>query len=133
METPAIKLEHSDARGEIYSITLPSDKELMLLHSKQGSLRGGHAHDVSEIVVLLTGAMRYTKKIGETGNEWWEIVQGGETSYNNIGVYHLAEFLEDSWVLEWKIGTDKYGWKNIDDRTWRERVKANAANKPANV
>ena len=42
---PTIKLEHADSRGEIYSISLPGDKELMLLHSKAGALRGGHAHD----------------------------------------------------------------------------------------
>ena len=129
--TPTIKLEHADARGEIYSITLPGDKELMLLHSKKGSVRGGHSHDVDEIVVLLTGAMTYTKKIkrpGETSGGWREHLRGGDSSRNSMGVFHLAEFPEDSWVLEWKINTTKDGWKNIDDEMWREKVRANAAN-----
>lgn len=128
MFTPVIKLEYADARGEIYSIALPGDKELMLLHSTKGSLRGGHAHDVDEIIVLLTGAMRYTKKAGKISTEWGEILEGGEASTNERGVYHLAEFLEDTWLLEWKIDTTKNGWKNIDYPEWRERVKANAAN-----
>ena len=133
METPVIRLEHSDARGEIYSISLPGNKELMLLHSKEGSLRGGHAHDCGEIVVLLTGAMRYTKKDGKSSSEWRELLEGGEASTNEAGVYHLAEFLEDSWVVEWKINTTRNAWKNINDKAWRERVKVNVASSPANV
>lgn len=139
METPVFKLEHSDARGEIFSITLPGEQELMLLHSKKGSLRGGHSHDVDEIVVVLTGAMQYSKKTNKTrrpgviGGYWEEHLRGGDSSRNGVGVYHLAEFLEDSWVLEWKINTHKGGWQNIDDEEWREKVKANAANSTANV
>ena len=122
--TPIIKLEHSDSRGEIYSITLPGDKELMLLHSKAGSLRGGHAHDVDEIVVMLTGRMRYHKR-SEDGGEWQDEVKGGDTSFNQVGEYHMGEALEDLWLLEWKIGTDKTGWKNIDYAPWREKVRGN--------
>lgn len=125
---PQIKLEHSDSRGEIYSLQLPDDRELMLLFSKKGSLRGGHAHDVNEIVVVLTGSMVY-KKRDEMGEESSQIVKGGQESYNAAGVYHLAEFLEDSWVLEWKINTNKKGWRNIDYRPYREKVNANAADK----
>jgi len=133
MATPILTLEHADARGEIFSITLPGEQELLLLHSKKGTLRGGHAHDVDEIVVLLTGAMQYDKKQKQTGGHWQEELHGGEASTNHAGVYHLAEFLEDSWVLEWKIGTHKNGWHNTDDKAWRERVKANAASSPLNV
>lgn len=125
MYTPVLKLEHSDARGEIYSITLPGDKELMLLHSKRGSLRGGHCHDVDEVVVLLTGMMVYRKK-DKYGIDQ-EIMKGGDASINHEGVNHMGEFLEDTWLIEWKIDTDKHGWKNIDDPAWRERVNANAA------
>ena len=125
--TPAIKLEHSDARGEIYSITLPNDQELMLLHSKAGSIRGGHSHDVDEIVVLLTGKLEYSKKADIKSWESHRTLSAGYASFNPAGEYHMAEFLEDSWLLEWKIATNKAGWKNIDYAPWRERVKANAA------
>ena len=124
--TPTIKLEHSDARGEIYSITLPNDQELILLHSKAGSIRGGHSHDVDEIVVLLTGRMEYTKKADITSWESHKPLRAGYASFNPKGEYHVGEFLEDSWLLEWKIGTNKTGWKNLDYAPWRERVKANA-------
>ena len=126
MTAPILKLEHEDARGAIYSITLDGDKELILLHSKKGSLRGGHSHDVNEINVLLTGKMKYLKERGEGTYKYTETLNGGTASYNHIGEYHLAEFLEDSWVLEWKINTSKGKWKNIDHAAWRERVKENA-------
>jgi hypothetical protein len=131
---PVLKLEHADARGEIYSITLPGDKELILLHSKAGTLRGGHAHDVDETVMLLTGKMAYHKKRGEYGPEEMWVLRDGDASFNQgsnrgggAGEYHTGEFLEDSWLLEWKIGTSKGKWVNVDYAPWRERVNANAS------
>lgn len=127
---PALKLEHADSRGEIYSLTLDGDKELILLHSKAGSLRGGHAHDVDEVVLMLTGRMKYFKRSQGTngGIEWepFEVV-GGDSTPHKIGEYHLAEFLEDSWVIEWKIAANKDGWRNIDYTPWRQLVAENAS------
>ena len=123
MFTPILKLEHADSRGEIYSITLPDDKELMLLHSKKGTLRGGHSHDVDEVVVLLTGRMLYYKD-GIDGH--FEMLIGGEASCNPAWLIHMGEFLEDTWLIEQKLAK-KGEWKNIDHAEWRERVKANAA------
>ncbi len=127
MFTPVLKLEHADSRGEIYSITLPDDRELMLLHSKKGTLRGGHSHDVDEIVVMLTGKMHYHKKITAGKGTRRVIVQEGDTSFNTAGIIHMGEFKEDSWLLEWKINTKKGEGKNTDYAEWRERVRANAA------
>lgn len=126
MFTPTLKLEHADARGEIYSITLPGDKELLLIHSVKDSLRGGHAHSVSEVVVMLEGGMRYYKKHDESAIEQYTLVHGGDASFNERGLFHMGEFVSDSWLLEWKIGTKRGAWKNFDDPTWRERVKANS-------
>ena len=132
MFRPAITKVSEDARGEIYVITLPGNKELLLLHSKAGSIRGGHSHDVDEVVVLLTGEMKYTKR-NESGAKYnYEqdsTLKGGHASFNPKGEYHVGEFLEDSWLLEWKINTHKGGWKNRDYAPWRERVRANAASK----
>jgi len=124
MDAPVLKLEHVDSRGEIYSITLPGDRELMLLHSKEGSLRGGHAHDVDEVVTILTGKMTYCKYDGVS--EGHEVIRGGDTSFNPAGEFHMGEFLEDSWLIEWRIGTSKGKSKNINYGPWRERVDANA-------
>lgn len=124
--TPTIKLEHSDSRGELYSILLPGDRELMLLHSKEGALRGGHCHDVDELVVLLTGKMRYFKKF-EEGNERVMEMLAGDVSFNPAGENHMGEFTEDSWVMEWKINTSKGKWRNIDYEPYRNKVRANAA------
>ena len=122
--TPTIKLEHSDARGEIYSIALPGNRELMLLHSKKGSIRGGHSHDVDETVVLLTGKMAYYKR--GTTSESREILLAGNGSFNPAGLIHMGKFLEDSWVIEQKLAK-KGEWKNLDYQPWREKAAANAA------
>src|SRR3990167_6209394 len=122
METPVIRLEHSDARGEIYSITLPGNRELMLLHSTKGSLRGGHAHDCDEVITLLTGSVKYLKR-WEDGYEWGENMVAGDSCFVPQGTYHLAEFTEDSLLLEWKLAKDKSSWKNLDYQPWRERVQ----------
>ena len=130
MFTPIIKLEHSDARGEIFSITLPGDKELILLHSTKGSLRGGHSHDVDELVALLSGKMLYHKlKRGEyPGQEevWAEEMFPGQASFNPADVVHMGEFTEDSWVIEQKLAK-KGEWENTNYAPWRKRVEGNAA------
>lgn len=128
MFEPTIEKVSEDARGEIYVINLPNNQELVLLHSKAGTLRGGHAHDVDEVVVLLSGAMDYTKKSdGEAPSDYKFIGTNGGHTFNPAHKYHMAEFKEDSWVLEWKINTDKHSWKNIDYAPWRELVNANAS------
>ena len=120
---PTIEQVHADARGEIYVINLPGDKELVLLHSAPGTLRGGHSHDVDEVVVMLTGKMRYHKRYEDRSEAKLEL-KGGDSSFNRTGVHHMGEFLEDTWLLEWKIGTNKNGWKNIDYAPWRAKVRA---------
>ena len=121
---PTIEKVSEDARGEIYVINLPDDQELVLLHSKQGSLRGGHAHTCDEIVVMLTGNMAYHKKDDVQGKEWTDMVKGGEGSFNHAGVIHMGEFLSDSWLIEYKLGTRKGAWRNENYDPWRERVNA---------
>ena len=124
---PTIKRVSADERGEIYSIALPGDKELMLLHSRAGVFRGGHSHDVAERVLVLTGRMLYHKHqvTGEWETTLEELVDGG-SAYNHSGQVHMGEFLEDTWLLEWKIRTTKNGWRNTDYEPWREKVRASA-------
>ncbi len=123
--TPTIEQVSTDERGEIYVVNLPGNRELILLHSRAGTLRGGHAHDVDEVVVLLTGKMAYHKR-DERGKESGRVVRAGDASHNPVGLTHMGEFLEDSWVMEWKLAK-KGEWRNLDYQPWRERVKANAA------
>ena len=123
MSTPSIKLVHADPRGEIYAVELPGEQELMMLHSTAGVFRGGHSHDVDEIVIMLTGKMRYHKRTNDKDERCFD-VEGGDVSFNPKGEYHMGEFLEDTWLLEWKIGTNKTGWRNIDYGPWREKVLA---------
>lgn len=120
---PTIHQVSADERGEIYAISLPGDRELLLLHSKKGTYRGGHSHDVDEQVLFLTGKMRYYKR-SVSGEERVEDVEGGVSSFNPAHEVHMGEFLEDTWLLEWKIGTNKWQWTNRNYAPWRERVDA---------
>ncbi len=120
---PTIKLEHADARGEIYSISLPGDREIMLLHSKAGSLRGGHSHSCAEVVLLLSGKMHYYKHINDLPKDTQiKVMAGGDLSYNPAGQNHMGEFLEDSWVVEYKFAK-KGEWTQANYPPYREQVE----------
>ena len=121
---PTIQLVHADSRGEMYSISLPGDRELMLLHSTKGSLRGGHSHDVPESVMVLTGQMRYHKTRGLGFANNWNDFGEGEYSTNDAGKIHMGEFLEDTWLIEWKIGSKKQESKTVDYEPYRVKVRA---------
>ena len=119
---PSITLVHQDARGELYSISLPDNRELMLLHSTKGSLRGGHSHSVSEVVMLLTGKMRYHKVLNPLVTLTQDLEAGG-TSGNAPGEVHMGEFLEDSWLIEFKLAR-KGEWTQENYEPLRARVRA---------
>lgn len=121
--TPTITKVSEDERGEIYAVNLPGNRELMLLHSLKGTLRGGHSHTCDEAVLLLSGSLRYTKRTPD-GHEWNLDVKPGDATFNPAGVVHLGEFLEDSYLIEWKIGVTKKGWKNTDHAPYRDKVTA---------
>lgn len=112
---------HEDSRGAIYSIALPQNQELMLFFCKAGHLRGGHSHDVPEVVLILTGHVEYHKIVD--GEEGVSVHKAGHVIYNAPGEPHMARFLEDSWVAEWKIGAFIGTWKTSDYGPFRERVR----------
>ena len=123
---PTIHLEHADNRGEIYSIELPDGQELMLLHSVAGSLRGGHSHSCNEVVLLLSGKMRYHKHLNGLPNDTQiKMMSGGDLSYNSAGQNHMGEFLEDSWVVELKLAR-KGEWTQANYAPYREQVEESA-------
>ena len=123
--SPSIKMVSSDARGEIYVVTLPGDRELLLLHSVAGTLRGGHSHDVDEVVTVLSGELVY-HKLEKGGGEQLSMLRAGETSFNKAGEVHMGEFITDVWLTEWKIAAHKGTWSNKDYAPWREKVLAHA-------
>lgn len=120
---PTIRLVHEDDRGEMYAIDI-GDRELMLLHSRAGTWRGGHSHNVPELVMVLTGKMRYHKR-----REGWDVADAvvlgeGDSSGNDAHEIHMGEFLEDTWLIEWKVCKDKHSWENTNYEPWRGRVAA---------
>jgi len=115
--TPSIKLEHADSRGEIYSIELPDGQELMLIHSTPGSFRGGHSHSCDEVVMMLSGRMRYYKE-----HDCFSMVEGA-VSHNEADLNHMGEFLEDSWLVEYKFAK-KGQWTQTNFEPMREKVHA---------
>ena len=129
MFTPIISLVSADARGEIYSIAFAEDQEFLLLHSTAGSVRGGHSHNVDEVVVMLKGSMEYHKRDDTRGTEWHMPLASGQSSFNRADVTHMGEFSEDSWLLEYKVGTKLGEWRNTNYAPWRQRVDSYAASK----
>ena len=122
---PKITRVSADARGEIYSISLPGNRELMLLHSVAGTMRGGHSHTVPEAVMVLSGKMRYHKL--HHGEDAADLLMDGDWSTNAAGEVHMGEFIGDTWLIEWKIGTSKTGWQSVDYEPWRAKVRASAS------
>ena len=121
MKNMELTLEHKDARGALYRVLLPTNQELLLFFSKAGSLRGGHSHNVPELVVLLTGRLRYHKKRGDK-EKVFEL-SAGQVVRHSPGEIHMAEFLEDSWLVEWKINSSVGEWVTTDYEPYRERVR----------
>lgn len=121
MFTPEIKLELADDRGEIYSISLPDNREMMLFHCKAGYLRGGHSHDADERMVLLTGKMVY-HKLDQDG-ERSDVLVDGDSSFNPAGTIHMGEFLEDTWLFETKMSAQNGTWSTTDYEPYREHVR----------
>ena len=99
---PRLELVHRDDRGDIYRILIPPDIEVMLFRCVAGHLRGGHSHTAPEIVSLLAGRMNY-HRIVDGVPEVLEL-RPGDVRVNQPGDPHMGEFLEDSWVIEWKFG-----------------------------
>ena len=119
---------YSDARGDILRVLLPGNQELMLLFCKKGYLRGGHSHDCDEMVILLKGKMRYHKWID--GAEVITDIESDQVSYNPAGVPHMGEFLEDSWVLDWKLGgAQAGGFVTTDFEPFRKLVRESISGK----
>ena len=121
MFTPEIKLEKADDRGEIYSIGLPDGTEFLIIHSKKGTLRGGHSHDVAESVMLLTGSMRYHKINGNVPTSF--VLNQGHHENNLRHMPHMGEFLEDSWLVEVKPGTPAHTAVDTDYEPMRKQVR----------
>ena len=127
MTEVSLKLEHHDTRGDIYCIAIPGNHELLLFFCKAGYLRGGHSHDVPEIVVLLSGRMKYHKHT-EEGDIILEL-RGGDLSYNQPGEAHMGDFLEDTWLVEWKLGPNSGigEWSTTDFEPFRKLVRERMA------
>ena len=123
MFTPTIKLEHADARGEIYSIALPDGHEVMLVHSTPGSLRGGHSHSCPEGILMVSGLMEYHIMHGDESNTY--LMVAGNPWHHGPGVIHMGQFLEDSWLIEVKEAK-KGDWTQTDYEPYREKVRASS-------
>ena len=118
---PTLELVHSDARGEMYSISLPGDRELMLLFSRKGTRRGGHSHSVPETIMLLDGKMRYHKLNADCPRPPEELGPG-DCSRNEAGEVHMGEFTEPTWLIEFKLAK-KGEWTQENYIPWRRLVE----------
>lgn len=124
MPEPMLTKVHEDARGEMYAIVLPSGKEILLIHSKAGALRGGHHHTYGERVLMLEGEAHYSRMLGLA--KLSEHIGEGDARSTPAGQLHMAEFPVDTWLIEMKLGMPDGTWKTEDHEPWRKRVRASA-------
>lgn len=122
-DEPRFEKLHEDARGEIYRVLIPPDFEVMLFHCRKGFKRGGHRHTAPERVALLLGRMNYHKVID--GKSEVSEKHPGDVMLNLSDEPHMGEFLEDSWVAEWKFGPDAGigKWETIDHEPLRAQTR----------
>jgi quercetin dioxygenase-like cupin family protein len=121
-----LTLVYEDARGEIYSILLPTGQELMLFHSHAGYLRGGHSHNVPETVMLLSGRLSYHKIVDD--QEVIKELGPGDISINAPGQPHMGYFQDESWLVEWKLGgVSAGGFTTTDFEPFRKLVREKMA------
>lgn len=121
-ENPKFSNQHEDPRGALYQLLVPTGEEILLFFSKAGSFRGGHSHDKDEIVLVISGKFRY-HKLALDGAKTEEIVSTGAVSWNLKGQAHMGEFLEDTWLLEWKPGVKAGDWTTTNYEPFRARVR----------
>ena len=113
---------HTDPRGDIYRVLLPGGRELMLFFCKAGYFRGGHSHDCDELVLLLSGKLRYHKWVN--GAEDVTDLDEGGVSYTQAGIAHLGEFITDCWLIDWKLGgVQAGGFVTVDFEPFRKLVR----------
>ena len=121
-----LKLEPvaKDYRGESWRVLFPDNREVLLIFTKAGFLRGGHSHSKREISLLLTGRVRTWKIMKNTTVEVIAEKSAGEFMINEAGDPHLTLALEDYWLLDWKIETHIGESKTTNYPPYRAKVHA---------
>lgn len=113
------KFEGKDKRGKVWSFKISETplKEIMILYTKKGALRGGAVHSVVENRVVLEGRIKM-KELREEREIEYEMKEG-DFAWTEKEVPHLMESLTESWVMEWHPA----GKKNWIHEKYRNVVK----------
>jgi quercetin dioxygenase-like cupin family protein len=119
-----LKLEpiFEDSRGASYRVIFPDDTEMILIYTKKGAMRGGHSHDRAETSMVLSGRMKYWKKLNN-GKEIEFEHGAGETLHNEPGEVHMAQALEDGWLMDWKVATKIGECVTTNYEPYRSKIK----------
>lgn len=128
MEEPKFEKIFSDERGASYRVVF-DNRELVLIFSKAGAMRGGHSHDRPETSMLLTGKVHYWKKTVD-GKETEFDELPGEALHNEPGEIHLGKFLEDSWLIDWKVDSKIGEWTTTNYAPYRDRIPSMSPKAP---
>ena len=79
--------------------------------------------------MVLSGKLKYHKIIKGAGTledphrTVTTLLQAGDTSSNLSGEAHMGEFLEDTWLIEYKLGTKNGDWTTTDYEPYRKLVR----------
>ncbi len=122
-EEPIFEKISEDKRGANYRIILPGKRELVLIFTRAGYWRGGHFHDADEVALMLRGKMEYFKRTADGKDLTFEVSKG-QSYENKAGEPHVGHFLEDSWLLDWKIDACIGEFTTTDYEPYRARVRS---------
>jgi quercetin dioxygenase-like cupin family protein len=116
-----IKKIGQDARGKIFILEDDGKEFAHLMIIKAGMSRGGHFHDMQEVVTVLDGKIGFSKiSSNGKGKESLNWLSTGDQIVVEPGMAHIMTAKEDSLVLG-NIGpckTEAYApYRNVVERT----------------
>jgi len=112
-----LKMEkvHEDKRGEIYVISMPDGKDIVINTTKKGYARGGCYHAINdEFFMVLKGMVKLW-----IGNEY-EMYHEGMSASIPHNEPHMMRAQEDSITIEWGSTREE---KNTYYPEYRKRVE----------
>ena len=116
---------YCDGRGEIHNMLVGS-KRINILHSKQGVMRSGDLHPVTQHDFVFEGKVQVwtLQPDGSTQKRTY-----GPNQYVSIPPYvpHIFYFLQDTVVAEWWEENRFYAWfyrpyRKLVDASWKPTV-----------
>ena len=109
-----------DSRGKIFAMEDEGKQFANIITIKEGMSRGGHFHDVAEVINVLDGKIAFSQiNPNGKGKETVDTFSAGEQIVIEPGMAHMITAKEDSLILENRgpCKTEAYApYRNVVER-----------------